>query len=173
MQFISFNPAMLAAVRAGRKTITRRRLALDCALQQEPDRYRFVGLSAQGALFEDCHAYPAAMLPPMMLPFGPAGNLLHVQEDQSLVLQIVGVRAEQVRSLTGADALAEGIRARPEPGPPQWGGVEPHATQPNMFCWYASPVAAFQGLLDSIYPRAWARNEWVWVIEFKLLPGTM
>lgn len=172
MQRISFNPAMLAAVRAGRKTVTRRRLPPASALQQEPDRYQFVGLSAQGALFEDQHTSPPTRLLPVPLPFGPAGNLLHVQEDQSLVLQIVGVRAEQVRSLTGADALAEGIRARPEPGPPQWGGVEPHATPPDTFRWYASPVAAFQGLLDSIYPGAWARNEWVWVIEFALLPDT-
>ena len=172
MQFISFNPAMLAAVRAGRKTITRRRLPLDCALQQEPDRYRFVGLSAQGALFEDQQTSPPTRLPPVLLPFGAAGHQLRVQEAPSHMLQIVGVRAEQVRSLTGADALAEGIRARPEPGPPHWGGVEPHATQPDTFRWYASPIAAFQGLLDSIYPSAWARNEWVWVIEFTLLPGT-
>ena len=165
MQSISFNPAMLAAVRAGRKTVTRRRLSSNSALQQEPDRYRFVGLSAQGALFEDQQGIPPTRLPPLPLPFG-VGHLLSVQEDPSLVLQIVSVRAEPVRSLTEVDAVAEGIRARPESGPPQWGGVEPRATQLNAFYWYGSPIAAFRGLFDSIYPSAWVRNEWVWVIEF-------
>ena len=165
MQSISFNPAMLAAVRAGRKTVTRRRLPPNSALQQEPDRYRFVGLSAQGALFEDQQGTPPTRLPPLPLPFGAAGHLLSVQEAPSLVLQIVSVRAEPVRSLTEADAVAEGIRARPESGPPQWGGVEPRATQLNAFYWYGSPIAAFRSLLDSIYPTAWVRNELVWVID--------
>ena len=118
---------MLAAVRAGRKTVTRRRLPLNSALQQEPDRYRFVGFSAQGALFEDQQGPPPTQLPPVPLLFGAAGHLLSMQEDPSLVLQIVSVRAEPVRSPTEADAVAEGIRARSEPGPPQWSGVELHA----------------------------------------------
>lgn len=166
MQLISFNPAMLAAVQAGRKTVTRRRLPPTCAPQLAPDQYRLVRLTAQGAVFADRRILPAAPLPPVPLPFGAAGELLRVQEAPALVLQIVRVRAEQVCCLTAADALAEGIQARPEPGPPQWGGVEPHATQPGTFHWYGSPIAAFRGLLDSIYPTAWARNEWVWVIEF-------
>lgn len=158
---------MLAAVQAGRKTVTRRRLPADSPMQQEPDRYRFVGLGAQGtALFEDRQTTQPTRLPPVPLPFGAAGELLRVQEAPSLVLQIVGVQAEQVRCLSEADAMAEGIRARLAAGPPQWGGVEPHATQADAFCWYSSPIAAFRGLLDSIYPSAWARNEWVWVIEF-------
>ncbi len=157
---------MLAAVQAGRKTVTRRRLPADSPMQQQPDRYRLVGLSAQGALFEDQHTTPATRLPPVPLPFGAAGEMLRVQEAPSLVLQIVSVRAEQVRCLSATDAGAEGIRVRSEPGPPQWGGVEPHAVQPDIFYWYDSPIAAFRGLLDSIYPSAWTRNEWVWVIEF-------
>ena len=103
----------------------------------------------------------------MPLPFGPPGTCLSVSGDPLLVLKIVAVHAGQVRDLTDADALAEGIRPYPQPGPPQWGGVEPKAAHPGTFRWYASPVAAFRGLLDSIYPTAWARNEWVWVIVFE------
>ena len=167
MRAISFNPAMLAAVRAGRKTVTRRRLPPDSALQQAPARYRFAGLSADGALFDDLQTTPPTQLPPVPLPFGPPGELLRVQEDPALVLHVVGVRAEPVRCLSAADALAEGIVAHPDPGPPQWGGVEPDAARPGAFRWYDSPIEAFRGLLNSIYPSAWARNEWVWVIEFK------
>lgn len=166
MRSISFNPAMLAAVRAGRKTVTRRRLSSGLPMQQEPDRYRFIGVSAQGVLFEDRYTQPPSLLPLVPLPFGPPDTCLSVLEDPLLVLKIVAVHAEQVRELTEDDAIAEGIMARPEPGPPQWGGVEPDAAQPGTFRWYDSPVAAFRGLLDSIYPTAWARNEWVWVIEF-------
>ena len=166
MRSISFNPALLAAVRAGHKTVTRRRLPSEWTLQQEPDRYRGVGLTAQGALFEDCSTTPPTRLPPLPLPFGPAGTLLSIREAPELCLEVTSVRAEPVRRLTEADALAEGIRRRPAAGPPQWGGVEPDAAHPNAFHWYGSPIAAFRGLLDSIYPTAWARNEWVWVIEF-------
>ncbi|MCI1189043.1 hypothetical protein MON38_16590 [Hymenobacter sp. DH14] len=171
MRSISFNQAMLAAVRAGRKTVTRRRLPTSLPMQQEPARYRFISLSDRGALFEDYHAQPPALLPLVPLPFGPVGTHLIVAEDPGLVLKIVGLRAEQVRDLTEEDAAAEGIYARPEPGPPYWGGVESDAAHPGAFHWYGSPIAAFQGLLDSIYPTAWARNEWVWVIEFAKLPA--
>ncbi|GAA4030447.1 hypothetical protein GCM10022409_13370 [Hymenobacter glaciei] len=166
MRSISFNPAMLTAVLTGRKTVTRRRLSSGLPMQQEPDRYRFIGVSAQGVLFEDSHTQPPSLLPLVPLPFGPPDTSLSVLEDPLLVLKIVSVRAEQVREMTNADAETEGIGARPE-GPLHWGGVEPNAAQPGSFHWYDSPIAAFQGLLDSIYPTAWARNEWVWVIEFE------
>ena len=158
---------MLAAVLAGRKTVTRRRLSSGLPMQQEPDRYRFIGVSAQGVLFEDRHTQPPSLLPLVPPPFGQADTCLSVLEDPLLVLKIVSVRAEQVRDLTEDDAEAEGVCAHPEPGPAQWGGVEPDADHSGAFHWYGSPIAAFRGLLDSIYPTAWARNEWVWVIEFE------
>ena len=169
---ISFNPAMLVAVRAGRKTVTRRRISIDSLLQREPDQYRFVGLSAQGALFENIYSQPPVLLPALPLPFGPAGHLLRVAEDPHLQLQVRRVWAEQVRCLTAADALAEGIYQRISANQLQWGGVEP-ALEPGAYRWCRSPIEAFWGLLDTIYPTAWARNEWVWVIEFARLPDTV
>lgn len=170
MRSISFNPAMLAAVRAGRKTVTRRRLPADSPVQQHPGRYRFAGLAGPDALFADDHAQPPAPLLRLSLPFGPAGTRLRIQEAPEIGLKITAVRAEPVRCLTAADARAEGIAHRPTAELP-WGGVEPDPARPGEFRWYASPIAAFRGLLDSIYPTAWARNEWVWVIEFKPLPA--
>lgn len=168
MRFISFNPAMLAAVRAGRKTVTRRRLPPDLSVQQQPGRYCYRGLTEVGAMFEqvDAPGLPA----PVPCPFGPPGTVLAVLEDPALRLQVVSIRAEQVRCLTEADAVAEGIYSLERPGQVVWGGVEPDPAAPGAFRWYTSPRAAFQGLLNSIYPTAWARNEWVWVIAFRCLP---
>lgn len=169
MRSVSFNPAMLAAVQAGRKTVTRRRLPAGSPMQQEPDRYRFVGLAGPGALFEDPHTRPPLLLPAMPLPFGPAGTRLSIREAPEIHLEITSVWAEQVRCLTAADAIAEGLGYRAT-GRLRWGGVEVNAARPGTFRWHRSPIAAFQGLLDSIYPTAWARNEWVWVIGFAVVP---
>ena len=161
---------MLAAVREGRKTVTRRRLPATSLMQQEPARYRFVGLSAQGALFEDTRAQPPTPLLLIPLPFGPSGTRLSVAEAPEIHLEITSVRAEQVRCLTAADAIAEGISYRAT-GRLRWGGVVLNVARPGTFRWYRRPTEAFQGLLDSIYPSVWARNGWVWVVEFAVLPA--
>jgi hypothetical protein len=169
MQRISFNPAMLAALQAGAKTVTRRRLFSDLPMQQQPARYRFVGVTTQGAIFEDLHTRPHAQLVLVPCPLGKVGDKLLVLENPGQQLQLVNVRAERVRQITDADALAEGIQQREVQGLQQWGGVEPTGAIPETFQWYTSPLDAFQALLDSIYPTTWSRNEWVWVIEFRLL----
>lgn len=161
---------MLAAVRAGHKTVTRRRLPLTLPVQQEPGRYWYRELAVAGAIFEDLR-HNRALLPPVSCPFGQPGDLLRVQEDPTTILIIKSIRAERVRCLTDAEALAEGIRPREKAGRGQWGGVEPDPDSPDGFCWYNSPTAAFQALLASIYPSAWARNEWVWVLEFERVPA--
>ncbi|WP_139921900.1 hypothetical protein [Hymenobacter sp. DG01] len=155
---------MLAAVQAGRKTVTRRRLPLGLPIQQEPSRYQYCGMVKEGALFEDPQAQ---MIPPVPCPFGQPGDILQVQEDPALRLQVVSLRAEQVRCLTEADALAEGIRSLEQGGQIQWGGVETDAV--GELQWFNTPIAAFQNLLESIYPTAWSRNEWMWVVEFSRL----
>lgn len=169
MRTISFNPAMLAAVLAGRKTVTRRRLATTLPVQQEPDRYRAAAVSATGVVFEDLHADRPTLLPPVPCPLGKVDELLQLQEEPTRLLRLTGLRVEQVRSLRPADALAEGISRGISPtGQAVWGGVEPHPSLPGAYYWYNSPVTAFHKLLDSIYPTAWARNEWMWVLEFRL-----
>ncbi|MFC4791772.1 hypothetical protein ACFPAF_06720 [Hymenobacter endophyticus] len=159
---------MLAAVQAGRKTVTRRRLAGNIPLQQQPGRYRYRELSEAGAMFEDVAT--RALLDPVPCPFGQPGDLLQVKETPALHLQIVSIRAERVQALTDADALAEGIECRKQQGLTHWGGVEPSPTVAGGFRWYNSPRAAFRGLLAGIYPTAWARNEWVWVVSFSPQP---
>ncbi|WBA43085.1 hypothetical protein [Hymenobacter canadensis] len=168
MDSISFNPAMLAAVLAGHKTVTRRRLSPLLPVQQEPGRYCFRRLTGSGAWFED-RQEPGQMLPPVPCPFGPAGAVLRVQEAPDCLLRVVGIRVEQVGSITEAQARLEGVRARRQRGRVQWGGVAPDAQAVDGLQWHDSAVGAFQELFESIYPAAWARNEWVWVLEFERL----
>ncbi|UOQ69240.1 hypothetical protein [Hymenobacter volaticus] len=171
MRLISFTPALLAAVRADRKTVTRRRIASPLSLQQQPDAYRYHGLEQEGALFESLQPGSTRWLPLISCPFGQPGALLCVQEDASLRLEVVSLHAEQVRTLTNTDALAEGVQERQLAGQQQWGGVEPDPSLPGCYRWYESPTAAFRALLDSIYSAAWERNEWVWVVKFtRVLP---
>ena len=166
VRIISFAPALLAAVRAGHKTVTRRRIA-HAGLQANPARYAFGGMHADEAFFEAA--------PPgegggehIRCPFGEAGDWLRVQEDPDLVLHIRHIRVEPVRAITEAEALAEGIVAHPLPAGdargsgPQYG----MAGEPGGKPLQPSAVSAFYLLLNSFYPTAWERNEWVWVIEF-------
>ncbi|UOQ51584.1 hypothetical protein [Hymenobacter cellulosivorans] len=142
---ISFNAAMLEAVRANRKTVTRRRLAAGLPLHEAPDAYLFGGMDADVARFEPrpSAAMPAALR--ITCPFGQPGDLLQVVEAPELVLEVCSVRAEQLQGITATEAQAEGLAASDG----------------------AAALAAFRTLIDSIYPSAWVRNEWVWVIGFR------
>lgn len=66
-----------------------------------------------------------------------------------LVLELTAVRVERVQSISGADALAEGIQATSKYGKD-------------------ADVSDFQELWESINgPSSWDANPWVWVLEFK------
>lgn len=70
-----------------------------------------------------------------------------------LLLEIMGVRAEQLQAITPADALAEGVFC-PEAGYAQ-NGVR-------------APVLSYAALWEDINGLgAWERNPWVWVITFR------
>ncbi|HGY4928513.1 TPA: hypothetical protein ACNVCI_001248 [Citrobacter braakii] len=68
-----------------------------------------------------------------------------------ITLEITDVRVERLRSMSQADARAEGVIAAS--GPMEAG-------------------LAFRELWDSIYgEESWLANPWVWVIEFKRIEG--
>lgn len=68
-----------------------------------------------------------------------------------ILLEITDVRVERLRSMSQADARAEGVIAAS--GPMEAG-------------------LAFRELWDSIYgEESWLANPWVWVIEFKRIEG--
>ncbi|RFP65132.1 hypothetical protein D0N36_10650 [Hymenobacter lapidiphilus] len=168
---ISFSAPLLEAVLSGHKTVTRRRFAGTSELLEQPDSYRFCGLDATGAHFEEIAT--GRRLPVQAYPFGGVGEEpVRVAEAPDLRLLVVAIRVERVRSITADGARAEGIRLlNPEAGSAagaaRWGGVEPDPA--GGFRWYDEPVTAFAHLLTSFYPLAWKHNAWMWVIEFRKL----
>ncbi|MCB2410001.1 hypothetical protein [Hymenobacter lucidus] len=165
-RLLSFSPLMLDALRAGRKTVTRRRFAPTLLLNEAPDHYQFQGMSAGSALFTN-RQWPAVLVEPIASPFGQPGEVLRVQEAPSVRLEITAVWAEQVQAITEAQALAEGIVLLPAAlgsGPGYSADSEA-----GRRCPQASAVDAFRTLIESIYPTAWSRNEWVWVVEFRVV----
>lgn len=164
---ISFDRSLLPALQEGRKTVTRRRIANAFGLQEAPGGYALAGMEAGAALFHGAGAGDSATIR-VHCPFGEVGQLLRVQEAPGLVLRVVRVRAEPVRGMTEADALAEGLvecrRGGAQPGTGRCFGLwgMPATCRPH-----ASGVEAFRSLLATFYPMAWERNEWMWVVEFE------
>lgn len=71
-----------------------------------------------------------------------------------ITMEITGVRVERLRDISEADAKAEGVIYSADPKSPYGNG---HG-------------ANYRFLLESINGRgSWAKNPWVWVIEFRKL----
>lgn len=67
-----------------------------------------------------------------------------------ITLEITGVRVERLQDITETDARAE--------------GVEPYAPDDGRY------VLGYRELWEAINgPGSWAKNPWVWVIEFRRL----
>ncbi len=73
-----------------------------------------------------------------------------------ITLEITAVRVERLQDISEADALAEGVDADAVASFARVAGV----TRPAGF--------AYRDLWESINgPGSWAKNPWVWVIEFR------
>lgn len=117
-------------------------------------------------------------LPPVTdCPYGQPGDFLRVTQTSELI-EITNVRIEPLQAITPNDAVAEGVEFRGG----YWVGGK-HPVKGTLKCW-PSAERAFQAIWDDIYgdpgfntdvtgreiaPReySWAKNPWVWVIEFK------
>jgi hypothetical protein len=78
-----------------------------------------------------------------------------------ILLEITGVRVERLQDISNNDCVAEGIE-RDDLG---W---RDYSTKNlgEQIC--AMPSWSYRSLWESIYGAgSWAKNEWVWVIEFK------
>lgn len=106
-----------------------------------------------------------------------------------ITLNVTNVRVERLHTISEADALAEGVTAKPFPGPwwqgyrrmedgdllhqqsvgaepPDW-MVEPHRMRDTNHL-DQSAVDGFRSLWWSINgAESWEANPWVWVIEFE------
>ena len=97
-----------------------------------------------------------------------------------LTLEITGVRVERLQEISEADAVAEGCKADPFPGP-WWQGYRDKGETPPS--WMIEPkriphkphldrsaVDAYRALWMQINGRgSWDANPWVWVLEFRTL----
>lgn len=74
-----------------------------------------------------------------------------------LVLEVVGVRVEQLQQITEAGARAEGCR--------------PATLGPGQIHWADGVVGDFRALWESLNAKraSWYTNPWVWVISFRRL----
>ena len=78
-----------------------------------------------------------------------------------ITLEIVSVRVERVREISGPDCIAEGVNklSRVDDGPPLGGNP------------WREQKAAFRSLWQSINgPGSWDLNPYVWAISFKVVP---
>lgn len=74
-----------------------------------------------------------------------------------ITLEITGVRVERLREISEADCFAEGIK-------PKTLSFHGHGEET------ASPIPDYRDLWESINGKgSWAKNPWVWVIEFKMV----
>ncbi len=76
-----------------------------------------------------------------------------------LTLEVTGLKAERLRSISEEDALAEGV----EP-------YTPHVTGMLKGRKDELPSAAYRTLWESLHgPDSWTANPWVWVTQFRRL----
>jgi hypothetical protein len=78
-----------------------------------------------------------------------------------LLLEVVSIRIEQLRSISVADAVAEGIKAQ---------NGDYYSYDSGRFdSWYTAKES-YASLWEHINgPNSWEANPWVWVVEFKVI----
>lgn len=80
-----------------------------------------------------------------------------------ILLEVTGVRAERLNSISQEDAQAEGMELT---------GWRPTYSDPDSGGEVWTPYDNFAQLWESIYgEESWKANPWVWVIEFKRIEG--
>lgn len=80
-----------------------------------------------------------------------------------ILLEVTGVRAERLNSISQEDAQAEGMELT---------GWRPTYSDPDSGGEVWTPYDNFAQLWESIYgEESWKANPWVWVIEFKVVPN--
>ncbi len=94
-----------------------------------------------------------------------------------IVLEIVDVRVQRLRDITGEEAKAEGLRGVTKDGARvKWGipdadglpGTDDYGWPWRE--WSADPRQAFRKIWDDCYAKrgnGWDANPWVWVVEFR------
>lgn len=90
-----------------------------------------------------------------------------------LRLEVVRLRVERLQAITEADAVAEGVHADPslrieEDGPEVYKAIKHAPGAARTALGLPAPVARYVVLWESLHgPGSWAKNPWVWVLDFK------
>lgn len=74
-----------------------------------------------------------------------------------LTLRVLNVRVERVQTISKEDAAAEGVI------------TEQMAANAGL-AWRFGDRRQFKDIWESIYGDSWKLNDWVWVIEFEVIP---
>ncbi len=154
---INFNGEMVRALLDGRKTQTRRVVKpqpqstfVECDLRP----VHIDGRDGWGWYFFNSE-HPEEGSQIYGCPYGIQGNRLLVASPLPgipvITLEILNVRVERVQDISEEDAVAEGVKNL-------------KGANPAYSC-----KRSFRAVWDSIYstPYTWAKNPWVFVLEFK------
>ena len=164
MKTLKFNEQMIAAIKSGRKTQTRR------VMNPQPQPgYSYDGIDIWSSVFSNDEA-----LLQVHFPFQRYNHI-----DNETVIRITEFRAEHLGDISKEDCMKEGIGCLSKDGETYKYGITDKDGLPGNddFGWHwnqweLEPKAAFKKLWNSIYPtgeKAWRDNLWVWVIDFEVV----
>lgn len=168
MKTLKFNEQMIAAIRDGRKTQTRRVM-----YPQPPDGMKFFHLTAGDAHFLCDDGCTTSGFLNVRFPY--LGFI-----DSNLKIEITGYRCERLGDISESDCIKEGIDCLSKDGGLTYKyGIPDKDGLPgnddigwHWHEWELNPKAAFKKLWQSIYPtgtKAWRDDLWVWVIDFEVV----
>ena len=179
---IIFSAPMVRAILEGRKSMTRRIVKFNDSGRvklngkqwhiEDPDAINGCPYGTVGDRLwvketfmgtKDCLSYRATD-PRQVIEFGFdrwTPSIYMPRWASRITLEIVSVRVERVREISGPDCIAEGVNklTRVDDGPPLGGNP------------WREQKAAFRSLWQSINgPGSWDLNPYVWAISFKVVP---
>lgn len=104
---------------------------------------------------------------PLQDGYGKLRPSIHMPRFASrITLEITSVRVERLQGISEADAVAEGVTPKWEPG---FSGRLMKAIGGFSF---RPAASAYADLWESLHgPGSWDANPWVWVVEFKRIHG--
>lgn len=101
------------------------------------------------------------------MPWKPA--MFMPQSAARIWMEVVDSYPERIQDITREDAMAEGLIEWSPEGKPE----EKYYGLTVADCWETNPVKTFERILVEINGQdMWDRNEWVWVIRYKILSTT-
>lgn len=170
---MKFLPQLEDAIRDGRKTMTRRPVEPQPYWSELsgrwhydiPEQFHREGCSTQCVTASrEWFEY----LPQDAYPY-KVGDTFPLSDGTTC--EITKVRAERLQDISAVDAELEGV-AHTEFWTPKEMNDRPFEEKwwDDFYFWSHYPQIVFKRLWDSIYgPGSWDRNDWVWVVEFKVV----